>query len=278
MAGMPGASRLLAWSILVGAASACGSSTSELSVGGQPLQRVGAYWGVDGAADAATRNLYLTKTGAPRLLEANVTHTMPYAQCVMFETQRTALVRTVLASCNELRPIEVVTTSKGRWHLYPDGLRRRSETTLPDGDAALTVEVIPVSDVMKLALAQPPLTAGAGPAPAPPGGWRPIREPEVRIHALDSVGNTALHVAATQNDVGLIEDLIDAGAAVDAVNARGGTALMVAAAFNRIDVVRVLLDAGANASLRNARGKTALDALPEFAPTGLRERLQAAAK
>jgi hypothetical protein len=276
MAGMPGPSRLLACAVVLAAASACGSSTSDLSVGGQPLLRVGPYWGLDGVADAAARNLYLTRTGRPQLLETNVTRTLPYGQCVLYETQRTAPVRTVLASCDDLAPIEVVSTSKGRWHLYADGLRHRTKTTLPDGSAALAVELIPVSDVMKVAFVQPPFRAGAPPAPAPPGGWRPIRELEVRIADADGVASTALHSAATQNDVGLIEDLIDAGAAVDAVDERGSTALVVAAAFNRIDVVRALLDAGANASLRNARGKTALQSLPEFAPTGLRERLQSA--
>ena len=60
-------------------------------------------------------------------------------------------------------------------------------------------------------------------------------------------------------DTGILEQLIEKGANVQAADNTGKTALMYAAEGGDIGKVRLLLAAGANASVQTQDGKTAAD-------------------
>src|SRR5256714_7519984 len=70
--------------------------------------------------------------------------------------------------------------------------------------------------------------------------------------------NARFFHAARDGDVGLLSELLDAGADVNAQHTDGGTALMTAALYDRPEVAAVLLRRGAEAGLHNDAGWTAL--------------------
>ena len=70
--------------------------------------------------------------------------------------------------------------------------------------------------------------------------------------------NARFFHAARDGDVGLLSELLDAGADVNAQHTDGWTALMTAALYDRPEVVAVLLRRGAEAGLHNDAGWTAL--------------------
>ena len=70
--------------------------------------------------------------------------------------------------------------------------------------------------------------------------------------------NARFFHAALDGDVGLLSELLDAGADVNAQHTDGWTAMMTAALCNRPEVVAALLRRGADANLQNDAGWTAL--------------------
>jgi hypothetical protein len=64
--------------------------------------------------------------------------------------------------------------------------------------------------------------------------------------AVNNAGQSALHLAAAGNHVGVIGALAGAGADLDAWGGPEGTPLHTAAAAGHVDAVRALLEAGAD--------------------------------
>ncbi|WP_235989153.1 ankyrin repeat domain-containing protein [Pseudomonas lopnurensis] len=58
-------------------------------------------------------------------------------------------------------------------------------------------------------------------------------------------------MACVSRDEGLVQDLIDAGIALDNRNDAGATALMYTASSDRPQLLRLLLEAGADPQLKN---------------------------
>jgi ankyrin repeat protein len=81
---------------------------------------------------------------------------------------------------------------------------------------------------------------------------------------LNKPGWTALHYAAINGRVSLIQYLLDHHAYIDALSPNGTTPLMLAARAGHIQAVKLLLDRGAEMSLKNAVGMTVI----EFAESG----------
>ena len=69
-----------------------------------------------------------------------------------------------------------------------------------------------------------------------------------------------ISLAATLGHADVVEELLKAGADVNARALDGATALIGAALFGRIDTVKVLLDHGADITVSNNDGTTALSA------------------
>jgi ankyrin repeat protein len=83
-------------------------------------------------------------------------------------------------------------------------------------------------------------------------------EKRVDVNAPEADGTTALHWAAHNGDVELVQRLIRAGANVMAVNEYGATPMSEAAALADPRLLAALLEAGANVESPNADGQTAL--------------------
>ncbi|HEY9231514.1 MAG TPA: ankyrin repeat domain-containing protein [Blastocatellia bacterium] len=80
-----------------------------------------------------------------------------------------------------------------------------------------------------------------------------------KLDAKDNDGDTALMYAAIDGRVDVVRALFNAGANVNAVNNRGDTPLLAAALRGRTEVVRLLLVAGdADVNAKNQKGQTAL--------------------
>ena len=71
--------------------------------------------------------------------------------------------------------------------------------------------------------------------------------------------NEELILAAEAGDVGLVENLLERGAQIDAHNDWGVTALMAASGSGEAAVVELLLERGADIDARDRYGKTALE-------------------
>lgn len=92
------------------------------------------------------------------------------------------------------------------------------------------------------------------------------------INATDSVGNTALHLAARHGSLECLDHLLDQDAIdLDARNRmEGDTALHLAVRLASrgdegaaLEIVEFLIDAGADTQVKNRRGDTPLDLVPE---------------
>lgn len=77
-------------------------------------------------------------------------------------------------------------------------------------------------------------------------------------HTSHYCGRTALHLAAEQANLAIIELLLQAGLDVDARDEEGQSALHVAVLEGHEASVRLLLDKGANHNLQDYDGRTAL--------------------
>ena len=69
---------------------------------------------------------------------------------------------------------------------------------------------------------------------------------------------TLLHVAAANDHLAMVRELLKRGASVDLQNGRGFTALMQAAGHGRLSIVLLLLQHSANPDLQTSEGATAL--------------------
>lgn len=86
------------------------------------------------------------------------------------------------------------------------------------------------------------------------------------INVQDMYGNTALMEAVhLERDIPMVEELLRAKAKIDVTNTLGWTALMIAAAFGNVQAVRLLLDAHADIRIKNNENKNALQLVEERA-------------
>ncbi len=72
-------------------------------------------------------------------------------------------------------------------------------------------------------------------------------------------GQVPLAAAAFKGYAGIIEAMLEGGAALDGCGPDGKTALMMAAMFDRVDLLDLLLARGADPEARDAAGLTARD-------------------
>jgi ankyrin repeat protein len=87
----------------------------------------------------------------------------------------------------------------------------------------------------------------------------PARDNPEMIKLLIAKGATALMIAASQSNPGIIAELIEAGAEINAQNNSGGTALMAAASRGNLDEIKILRAKDADVKLKDKKGRTAFD-------------------
>eukprot|EP01098_Paradermamoeba_levis_P008930 TRINITY_DN3687_c0_g1_i1.p1 TRINITY_DN3687_c0_g1~~TRINITY_DN3687_c0_g1_i1.p1 ORF type:complete len:149 (-),score=46.69 TRINITY_DN3687_c0_g1_i1:114-527(-) len=80
----------------------------------------------------------------------------------------------------------------------------------------------------------------------------------VNINTIDTLGNTALHWAASGGHEDTVEILLDRGAKVNPQNNSGDTPLHLAAWRNHPEACAVLVKGGADRNVKNKEGKTPL--------------------
>jgi serine/threonine protein kinase len=97
-----------------------------------------------------------------------------------------------------------------------------------------------------------------------------------KLEARDNDGDTALMYAAIDNRVDVMRALLDAGSEVNARNNKGDTPLLAASLRGRTEAVKLLLAAGADASLKNQKGQTALSLAEEEGHTEIMQLLKGA--
>lgn len=92
-----------------------------------------------------------------------------------------------------------------------------------------------------------------------------IEEGGYDINDQDNAGNTALHEAALQGHIEIVELLIENGADVNikSIEMFGDTPLIDASANGHLDVVKYLLKNGADPTIRNAKGLTAFESVDD---------------
>ena len=96
--------------------------------------------------------------------------------------------------------------------------------------------------------------------------------------ALNRIGWTPLHYAASGPEVAVVKLLLDRGALIDAPSPNSTTALMMAARYGPQDSVELLLARGANPKLRNQRQMTPADFASSAGRESLARLLEAAAR
>ncbi|KAE8894003.1 hypothetical protein PF005_g14009 [Phytophthora fragariae] len=92
-----------------------------------------------------------------------------------------------------------------------------------------------------------------------------IRSGKVQINAATRDGGwTPLHLAVITEEIDVINELLTAGATLDAVDADGQTPLLQACLGGQLKIVRLLLNAGANPSHQNRQAHSPLHYLSAF--------------
>ena len=97
-----------------------------------------------------------------------------------------------------------------------------------------------------------------------------------KLEAKDSDGDTALIYAAIDNSIEAAKVLLAAGADVNTKNFNGNTPMLAASSKGRAEMVKLLLAAGADASVKNQKGQTALSVAEEEGHTEILQLLKSA--
>jgi ankyrin repeat protein len=85
-----------------------------------------------------------------------------------------------------------------------------------------------------------------------------LNTPSIIQQKNQAVINRLLQVAAIQNNIAMLTDLLDMGADINNQDKEGNTALHYAAIYNKIHAVTLLIENKAEVTLKNNKGETAL--------------------
>lgn len=106
--------------------------------------------------------------------------------------------------------------------------------------------------------AQPALLCAAGISDDDPTGVELLLKRKVKVDSRDSLGRTALMIAALQGHVGIAAALLDAGAHVGLADSRGTTALMEATRSGSEEVLQLVAEHDPAPDVLDASGRSAL--------------------
>ena len=263
--------RMAARSIAVLVCLACISSCG----GGPHLKKIARDWYVDDVeAGKPSPRLYWVTDGKRVVVDRQI---LGYVMsgCVIYETSRPSLSRVVFAVLQPKAPVPIVASdSISPWRLSWDGLRRFDiPKAQEDGRTILEMDFVAGYDICNLAYQQPDFTEDW--ADRTPLNFTRvnIQHTVFDVHATDSVGNSTLSDEVRERHLDVVEELLKAGADVNAGNKSGGTPLMTAVAFDAKStaIMERLLDAGADIDAQDDGGRTALMYAAKY---GRKEALQ----
>jgi len=223
-----------------------------------PLTEIGGGWFVD-AGKAPWAHLYRVVDGTRVVVDRQIdTYRMYYKICLAYETSRPE-GRVIFMAAGNRTPYPVTATDTLRpWRIDADGLRRFGAHEDPDGRRLLAIEFIDFSGLCTAAQMTKPLYDGWAETTRVVPGKTKIIESVLEIDGADNVGNSTLSEAVREGQIALVEELVRAGADVNASNRHGGTPLMTGVWSRNTEVVRRLLEAGARINAQTDDGQTAL--------------------
>jgi Ankyrin repeats (3 copies) len=223
---------------------------------------VGGGWSVDAEPQqGAWPHLYFEPRDSDRrmLVDHQITaYRVYFDRCLIYEAPREN-GRFLFAMWGGLTPIAFRTSEEpSRWRLDADGPRRFEPVLVPDGRRLLDVEWINFGDPCYVAQLQPKLATGWQDRPPLDVGRVKSERTRLEVDGHDSVGNSTLSDAAYRGKPMLVDELLRAGADVNAANQAGISVLMAGVADGSVEVVRRLIEAGARVNTQDAGGQTAL--------------------
>jgi hypothetical protein len=246
------------------------------SCGGPPrLKRIARDWYVDDVeAGKPSPRLYWVRDGKRVVVDRQI---LGYdaSGCVMYETSRPSLSRVVFAVTQPKSPVPIVSSdSISPWRMSWDGLRRFDiPKAQEDGRTILEMDFVPSYDICMLAWQQPEFTEDWA-EHTPLNFTRvKIQHTVLDVNGSDSVGNSTISEEVRERHLQVVEELLRAGADVNAANRSGGTPLMTAIAFDAKStaIMERLLDGGADIDAQDDGGRTALMYAAKY---GRKEALQ----
>lgn len=225
-----------------------------------PLTEIGSEsgWFVD-QGKAPWAHLYRVVDGKRTLVDRQIeSYRMFYKVCLAYETSRPE-GRVIFLAASDHTPYPVVAGDAVRpWRIDADGLRRFEASEDADGRRLLATEFISFSEPCVAAQMAEPLSDNwARTTRIVPGKTR-IEETVLDVNGADDAGNSTLAEAVRAGQIGVVEELLRAGADVNSSNRSGGTPLMTGVWSRNTEVVRLLLDAGARVNAQSDDGNTAL--------------------
>lgn len=217
--------------------------------------------------------------------------------CILYEPGRDKGV--IYAACGTRSPVPVAFYPPWRMHggyeATDAGLRAQSGVRVVDGRVMMTVALLPIEEIRRVARAAPPLSPGrqsgaesglalepeysevpVDPSARDRNGWTPLHEavrdsqPDVvaallaagaDVNARIDFGSTPLLLAVGdfRPDTAMIRTLLRAGADTELSDRMQLTPLLVTARNNEGPVFTMLLEHGANPCARTTEGKTIVD-------------------
>ncbi len=207
------------------------------------------YWVTDDSRKVVDREILSYSDGGCLVYEA------PWAPSsrVVFAVSA-GKIPVVVGAADSLRP----------WHLDVDGLRRFNVPRIDlDGRTLLDMEYVERRFMCDEAWQQPAFKDDWK-TPSPPKGddvvARFSRTISLDVNGADEVHNSTLSQEVAAVHLGVVEELLRAGAEVNTANDGGITPLMIAAAYlpDNLAIFQRLLDAGGDINAQDRRGMTVL--------------------
>ena len=181
-------------------------------------------------------------------------HRVYEPDCILYEPGRDQGV--IHAACGTRSPVPVAFHPPWRMHggyeATDKGLSARSDVRVVDGRVMMTVALLPIDEIRRVAHAASPLSMGRSSAAESGLALEPeYTEEPVDPAARDRNGWTPLHEAVRDSQPDVVAALLAAGADVNAGNDFGSTALLLAVDDFSPDtaMIRALLRAGADTEL-----------------------------
>ncbi|XP_076240663.1 uncharacterized protein LOC143183117 isoform X4 [Calliopsis andreniformis] len=100
--------------------------------------------------------------------------------------------------------------------------------------------------------------------------------PKIQLNAIDKMGFTPLHVAASQGCKGILDSMIQHGAALNKQCKYGNTPLHLACQNNEVETVEILINKGVDLNCLNSRLQSPIHIAAEMGHTDICELLLAA--